>query len=115
MLVEGKKPVFIRGEHDYDYTQNTENHIEVFRLYRSTDKAWASECRGELLMELRDTGNERIVEGKRELLFDEVAQYKENLSLSFNYSQIEELEILLRVARGNNQLNAFSIETITEI
>ena len=115
MLASDKKPIFVGTEHLYDYTQNTENHFEVYRLYRSLDQAWSAHCRGEFLMELKNTGNNCLVKGKKEQLFEQVVQDKENLSLSFNYSQIEELEILLRIARGNHKINAFSIETIKSI
>ena len=104
-----KKPVCIENEHRYDFTQTTEDHHEVWRLYASHDELWAEGYKGRLIGEIRKVDKEYQISTRLggECLINSATKDQDKLNLVFEEMQFEELEVLLRLARGNKQLDVF--------
>ena len=49
--------IFVDGIHEYDYTYEDINDKIVHLLFRSNSECWSSDCRGEVIMSITDTGN----------------------------------------------------------
>lgn len=48
-----KKPIFFNGLHDYDL----EIKDDVYTLYRSNEETWYPNVKGEVIMQMVNTGN----------------------------------------------------------
>ena len=109
IITNPKKPVCIENEHRYDFTQTTEDHNEVWRLYASHDELWAEDYKGRIIGEIRKLVREYKISTRLggECLMKSATKDQGKLKLVFEEMQRTELEILLRLARGNKQLDVF--------
>ena len=84
--IDNKKSIeeiYIDGKHEYDYCFNNDD-VPTYSLYHSLDDYWSDHIKGTEALRLEDTGNGVKIIG--------LSSKKE-----VNYSQIEELHILLRL------------------
>lgn len=92
-----KQAIFEDGVHEYDYSYNeaTREHI----LYYSQGEQWTDHCKGEIIMQIKDTGNELKI----------LSLEKRN---QLNYHEAVCLTILLRIIHRDYK---FEIATKEEI
>ena len=70
---------------------------------------WTLPFRGTLVMTLKNNGNQLVLSGPKGDMYESFTNTPEALEMRLNASQVRELELLLRVARANVELNSFSI------
>jgi hypothetical protein len=75
--------IYIDGRHEYDYCFNNDD-VSTYTLYHSHDDYWSDHIKGIEALRLEDTGNGVKIIGL-------------NSKKEIDYSQIEELHILLRL------------------
>lgn len=81
--------IFVEGIHDYDYVEEVTDLGVVHLLFRSNGEHWTSNCRGEEILSITDTGNGFV--------FNHSKPKKE-----MDYSYSLELSILLKKLVFNN-------------
>lgn len=103
------KPVFIESEHRYDFTQTTEDHYEIWRLYASMDNLWTESYRGRFIGAIKKTAKhyEILSHLSESALIENISTGKSFHHIGFSEQQIQALELLLRLARGNKTLDVF--------
>jgi len=75
--------IYVDGKHEYDYCFNNDD-VPTYSLYYSNNLYWSDHVRGVEALRLEDTGNGVKIIGL-------------NSKKEIDYSQIEELHILLRL------------------
>ena len=49
-----KQPIFEDGLHEYDYSYDENNRTHI--LYYSEGEQWTGHCRGQIVLQIEDTG-----------------------------------------------------------
>lgn len=89
-----KQPIFVENVHEYDYSYNKEKRTHI--LYYSEGEQWTINYKGDIALEIKDTGNGLKIKSLR----------KKNY---LDYSEAVYLDILLRIIHKEYKIERATI------
>lgn len=107
IIMNEKKGLFVNNSHDYDFMQTTENNKEVFRLFSCKDESCTPKDKSGLIIKGTINNSSMELQSPEQGFFNGII--KANNTLILNCKQATELELMLRIIRGNIDLSCFAI------
>jgi hypothetical protein len=106
-IMNEKKGLFVNNSHDYDFMQTTENNKEVFRLFSCKDESWTTKDKSGLIIKSTIDNFTMELQSPEQGFFNRII--KANNTLILNCKEATELELMLRIIRGNLDLSCFAL------
>ena len=106
-IMNEKKGLFVNDSHDYDFMQTTENNKEVFRLFSCKDESSTTKDKSGLIIKSTIDNYTMELQSPEQGFFNRII--KANNTLILSCKEATELELMLRIVRGNLDLSCFAL------